>query len=162
MSSFSSASPSWVSSLLSLCINTLSSRWSLSNLTRRPLMEEPDVSTATSEEKPRLIPSYMSWIPFWHRQPPGTPHCCCQAFHAMHWYSLSSHCDKSSYNRAKYPSRCATHHKKTSRYIPSAHDHTHSRTLTKNVMLINRLVDNIINSTFPDRLYCLWSAKKLF
>lgn len=35
------------------------------------------------------------------------PHRCCQAFPAMHPYSLTSHCDKSYYTGEKYPSHCA-------------------------------------------------------
>lgn len=36
----------------------------------------------------------------------GHPHHCCQAFPAMHRYSLASHCDKSYYTGEKYPSLC--------------------------------------------------------
>lgn len=72
------------------------------------------------------------------------PHRRCQAFPAMHPYSLASHCDKSYYTGEKVsPSLCwATHSTKQSRPTPLTHNHNRSGSLIRNWILINDLLSN--------------------
>lgn len=77
----------------------------------------------------------------------GHPHRCCQAFPAMHRYSLASHCDKSYYTGEKYPSHCAE--PPTAQNNPDLfpqHTATHIGERWINIyMLTNNLSLNIMN-----------------